>query len=142
VTPAFSFLFQICFFPKLFPIFPFFEVGNLSWSAARIPPKRTSSDRSKSAPKYHDEFRFALRLVRNFNLKAVISIARPLRPIAILCGLVSLNHCSALVVCEVNADEVNADEVNAVGGGGGGGMGGCLKHQFHSINWKNPSSTT
>ncbi|KAJ5486355.1 hypothetical protein N7530_000655, partial [Penicillium desertorum] len=82
---------------NLFPIFPFFEVGNLSWSAARIPPKRTSSDRSKSAPKYHDEFRFALRLVRNFNLKAVISIARPLRPIAILCGLVSLNHCSALV---------------------------------------------
>ncbi|KAJ5824420.1 hypothetical protein N7447_006760 [Penicillium robsamsonii] len=48
----------------LFP-FLFFEVGNLSWSAARIPPKRTSSDRSKSAPKYHDEFRFALRLVRN-----------------------------------------------------------------------------
>ncbi|KAJ6180306.1 hypothetical protein N7519_010767 [Penicillium mononematosum] len=35
------------------------NVGNLSWSAARIPPKRTSSDRSKSAPKYHDEFRFA-----------------------------------------------------------------------------------
>ncbi|CAG8232256.1 unnamed protein product [Penicillium nalgiovense] len=69
----------------------------------RIPPKRTSSDRSKSAPKYHDEFRFALRLVRNFNLKAVISIPRPLRPVAILCGLVSLNHCSVLVVCEVNA---------------------------------------
>ncbi|KAJ5791390.1 uncharacterized protein N7518_008401 [Penicillium psychrosexuale] len=43
----------------------FFEVGNLSWSAARIPPKRTSSDRSKSAPKNHDEIRFALRLVRN-----------------------------------------------------------------------------
>ncbi|CRL25110.1 unnamed protein product [Penicillium camemberti] len=41
------------------------NVGNLSWSAARIPPKRTSNDRSKSAPKYHDEFRFALRLVRN-----------------------------------------------------------------------------
>ncbi|CAG7952956.1 unnamed protein product [Penicillium nalgiovense] len=106
VTPAFFFFFslQICFFPKLFPIFLFFfEIGNLSWSAARIPPKRTSSDRSKSAPKYHDEFRFALRLVRNFNLKAVISVPRPLRPVAILCGLVSLNHCSVLVVCEVNA---------------------------------------
>ncbi|CAG8889497.1 unnamed protein product [Penicillium egyptiacum] len=59
VTPA-SPTFSISFFPQVIPNISFFEVGNLSWSAARILPKRTSSDRSKSAPKYHDEFRFAL----------------------------------------------------------------------------------
>lgn len=64
LAPPTFFFFEFSFSPSYSQYF-FFEVGNLSWSAARIPPKRTSSDRSKSAPKNHDEIRFALRLVRN-----------------------------------------------------------------------------
>jgi hypothetical protein len=100
VAPPVSPYFFSLLFLRFLKFSIFKEVGNFSWSAARILAKRTSSDSSKSAPNYHDEIRSALRLARSLIESGYLS-SSPFSTDRNPGGLVFLNYRSALAVHEV-----------------------------------------
>lgn len=93
-------------------IYAFFELLPLHFVGRLViyPGQQLGSHRSerraiipKSTPKYHDEFRCALRLVRRLVETNYLNNLSPLFDRSKSYGsLLCLNRCSALVVCEVN----------------------------------------